>query len=343
MSTASAVFSLASLVIGSLITMMSNSMAAAWLGLEVNTLAIIPLMIKPRHPRAVEATTKYFVVQAMASIIMLSATISSNYITGNWFTLWPSPDIVVPFTIALAIKLGMAPFHFWLPDVLQGLPMLTGLMLSTWQKLPPLTLFTQLSYSLDPRYLLVVGLASTIVGGLGGINQSQVRKILAYSSIANLGWVAAIVSLCPQLALFNFFIYMVLTSALFIMFFTLKALDMPKLMMSWANSPAIVTSAVLTFLSLAGLPPLTGFMPKLLITQEMADQNLVVIAMIMLMTTLLSLFFYLRMAYIMALTLSPTASYTTATWYEAPKSYSPILLVLSISLIVLLPLFPTLT
>nr|AAP72077.1 NADH dehydrogenase subunit II [Craugastor cf. mexicanus UTA A-55247] len=335
------IMTILSLILGSLITFSSHSWMLAWLGLELNTLAIIPLMTKSQHPRANEAATKYFLAQAMASALMMSAIILNNYLTGNLFFISHRITPTLIFTVALAIKMGMTPFHFWLPDVLQGLPLSTGLIMSTWQKFPSLALFIQLSHHLDLKLLVPMGLASTVVGALGGINQTQIRKILAYSSIANLGWLAAVVKLCPHLALFNFFIYAVLTSALFIMFMALKALNMPKLMMSWANSPAIASAAVLTLLSLAGLPPLTGFMPKLLITQELLNNDYILVTAIMFFTTLLTLFFYLRMAYIMTLTMSSSTSYSVAKWYRAPKSYSPIPVTLSILLIVLLPLFPT--
>nr|AAP72073.1 NADH dehydrogenase subunit II [Craugastor mexicanus] len=330
-----------SLIVGSGITISGYHWIAAWLGLELNTLAIIPLMIKPPHPRATEAATKYFLVQATASALILFSSILNAWMNGDWVILTGlNPTSTSFFTVALAMKLGMAPFHFWLPDVLQGLTLPTGLILSTWQKLPPVALLVQLSPTLNLEFMLIMGVLSTMIGGWGGINQTQLRKMLAYSSIAHLGWVAAIVKLCPQLALFNFFIYVVLTSALFLTFITLKTMNMSQLMMAWCSSPTLVASTLLTLLSLAGLPPLTGFMPKWFIAQEMVKQHFTVLAMFMLFTTLLSLFFYLRLAYVLTLTMAPNSTYSSTAWYPAPKTYAAIPITLSIFMTILFPLIP---
>lgn len=88
--------------------------------------------------------------------------------------------------IALGLKIGLAPLHIWLPEVLQGLDLTTGLIISTWQKLAPFAILAQLSAHASP-ILIAIGLLSTLVGGWGGLNQTQLRKILAYSSIAHLG------------------------------------------------------------------------------------------------------------------------------------------------------------
>jgi len=89
--------------------------------------------------------------------------------------------------LALALKVGLAPAHFWLPEVLQGLDLTTGLILSTWQKLAPFALIVQVAPSVNSYLMITLGLASTFIGGWGGLNQTQLRKILAYSSIAHLG------------------------------------------------------------------------------------------------------------------------------------------------------------
>lgn len=84
------------------------------------------------------------------------------------------------------MKVGLAPTHFWLPEVLQGLDLTTGLILSTWQKVAPFALLLQIPHH-NPTLLVILGLLSTLIGGWGGLNQTQLRKILAYSSIAHLG------------------------------------------------------------------------------------------------------------------------------------------------------------
>nr|ACD80045.1 NADH dehydrogenase subunit II [Pristimantis cruentus] len=322
---------------GTAITLSSSHWLMTWMGLEINTLAIIPLMTKTPHPRAIESATKYFLTQATASALLLFASTINAWMTGQWTILSTLEIPAILLTTAIAIKLGIAPFHLWLPEVLQGLPIKTGLILSTWQKLAPMAVFIQMS-SLTNLYLtLSLGLISIVTGGWGGINQTQTRKILAYSSIAHLGWMTATIKLCPQLSILNFYLYILMTSTLFLTFMSLNTKNMSELASSWPKSPTLTSMSLLTLLSLSGLPPLTGFMPKWLITQEMIKHDLNMFALAMLLSTLLSLFFYLRLTYILSLTLAPNPSFSLFPWTLAKKNiYTPI----AISSLLLLPMTP---
>nr|ACD80054.1 NADH dehydrogenase subunit II [Pristimantis aff. cruentus AJC 0580] len=327
-------FSLAS---GTVIAMSSYHWLIIWVGLEINTLAMIPLMVKTPHPRAVESATKYFLTQAAASALLLFSSTMNAWLTGTWTILETSETSTILLTTAIAIKLGIAPFHLWLPEVLQGLPILTGLILSTWQKLAPMTVFIQISPLTNLYLILVLGLTSIMIGGWNGINQTQTRKILAYSSIAHLGWMTSSMKLYPQLSTLNFYLYILMTSTLFLALYHMNTKNMSELANSWPKSPTLTSLTLLSLLSLSGLPPLTGFMPKWLITQEMIKHNLYILAAIMLLSTLLSLFFYLRLTYILSLTLSPNLSFSPLPWMMTKKyTYE----LLTVSSLLLLPLTP---
>nr|AYW04002.1 NADH dehydrogenase subunit 2 [Anomaloglossus baeobatrachus] len=331
---------ISSLAIGTITTLTSFHWVLAWIGLEINTLAIIPLMTKFPHPRSIEAATKYFLTQAAASALILFACTLNAWLTGEWTI----NNLINPFSttlmsIAILTKLGVAPFHFWLPEVLQGLTLQTGLILSTWQKLAPMALFLQLSQSLNLNLMLLLGLISTLIGGWGGINQTQVRKILAFSSIAHLGWMVAILKLSPELYLINFTLYIIMTSTLFFVFLSMNSTNMMQLTTSWPKIPILTALSLLSLLSLSGLPPLTGFLPKWLIAQELIKQNLTLFAFLILMSTLLSLFFYLRLTYIISLTLAPNPSFSSSLWLLKKKNNlsTPLLMTLC-----LLPSSPSL-
>lgn len=90
-------------------------------------------------------------------------------------------------TLAIRLKLGLFPCHYWFPDVLQGVGFLEGLVLSTWQKLAPFVVITYVVESVDVLLLSVLGVLSVLTGGWGGLNQTQMRKVLAFSSIAHIG------------------------------------------------------------------------------------------------------------------------------------------------------------
>nr|YP_010295992.1 NADH dehydrogenase subunit 2 [Bagrus docmak]UMB50633.1 NADH dehydrogenase subunit 2 [Bagrus docmak] len=306
---------MSSLGLGTTLTFMSSHWLLAWMGLEINTLAILPLMTQHHHPRAVEATTKYFLAQAAAAATILFASTINAWTMGEWNIHCLTHPIAITLTMmALALKVGLAPMHFWMPPVMQGLDLTTGLIMSTWQKLAPFALIIQVAPSMHPQLLTMLGLLSVFIGGWGGLNQTQLRKILAYSSIAHLGWMIVIVQFKPQLTILALITYIIMTSATFLTFKLLHSTKINTLNMNWTKTPAITTIATLTLLSLGGLPPLTGFMPKWLILQELATQNLPLTATTMALSALLSLYFYLRLCYSMALTTSPNTNNSLTPW-----------------------------
>nr|YP_004465129.1 NADH dehydrogenase subunit 2 [Aphyocypris arcus]BAK23031.1 NADH dehydrogenase subunit 2 [Aphyocypris arcus] len=333
---------LSSLGLGTTLTFASSHWLLAWMGLEINTLAIIPLMAQHHHPRAVEATTKYFLTQATAAAMIMFASTTNAWITGEWdMNNMSNPLASTMIITALALKIGLAPMHFWMPEVLQGLDLLTGLILSTWQKLAPFALIIQTAQMVDPMLLTTLGVLSTLIGGWGGLNQTQLRKILAYSSIAHMGWMIIILQYAPQLTLLALGTYIFMTSAAFL---TLKMSSTTKintLSMTWSKAPILATTTALVMLSLGGLPPLTGFMPKWLILQELAKQNLPTTATIMALAALLSLYFYLRLCYAMTLTISPSTTNSTTPWRTQTTQISLPLTISTTIALGLLPMTPT--
>nr|YP_002907414.1 NADH dehydrogenase subunit 2 [Anyperodon leucogrammicus]ACR09335.1 NADH dehydrogenase subunit 2 [Anyperodon leucogrammicus] len=332
-----------SLGLGTTITLTSSHWLFAWMGLEINTLAILPLMAQQHHPRAVEATMKYFLTQATGAATLLFASTTNAWLTGQWDILQMShPFATTMVILALSLKIGLAPLHTWLPEVLQGLDLTTGLILSTWQKLAPFALLLQIQPT-NPSILVILGITSTLVGGWGGLNQTQLRKILAYSSTAHLGWMILILQFSPPLTLLTLITYLVMTSSTFLVFKLNKSTNVNMLATSWAKAPALTTLTPLILLSLGGLPPLTGFMPKWLILQELTKQELAPIATLTALTALLSLYFYLRLTYAATLTMSPNNITGATPWRLSSIQLTLPLSALTMMTISLLPLTPTMT
>nr|AGC78827.1 NADH dehydrogenase subunit 2 [Ocyphaps lophotes] len=329
-----------SLLLGTTITISSNHWAVAWIGLEINTLAIIPLISKSHHPRAIEAAIKYFLVQATASALLLFSSMSNAWATGQWdITQLTHPTSCLLLTTALAMKLGLVPFHFWFPEVLQGSPMITALLLSTTMKLPPVAILFLTSHSLNPTLLTTMAITSTALAGWMGLNQTQVRKILAFSSISHMGWMAVIIVYSPNLTLLTFYLYAMMTTTVFLSLDTTKTLKLPTIMTSWTKTPMLNASLMLTLLSLAGLPPLTGFLPKWLIIQELTKQEMTTTATTMAILSLLGLFFYLRLAYYSTITLPPNTTNHMKQWHVNKTANSMIAPLTSLTTL-LLPLSP---
>nr|AKJ78402.1 NADH dehydrogenase subunit 2 [Todiramphus leucopygius]AKJ78491.1 NADH dehydrogenase subunit 2 [Todiramphus leucopygius]AKJ78501.1 NADH dehydrogenase subunit 2 [Todiramphus leucopygius] len=332
--------SMFSLLLGTTTTISSNHWMMAWTGLEINTLAIIPLISKSHHPRAIEAAIKYFLVQAAASAMILFSSTINAWQTGQWdITQLTNPTASALLTTAIAMKLGLAPFHFWFPEVLQGSPMTTALLLSTVMKFPPITILLLTSHSLNPNLLTLMALMSTALGGWMGLNQTQVRKILAFSSIAHLGWMTIILLYDPKLTLLTFYLYSLMTATVFLTLSTTKSLNLLTMMTSWTKTPPLNAALMLSLLSLAGLPPLTGFMPKWLIIQELTKQEMTPAATMIAMLSLLGLFFYLRLAYYSTITMPPNPTNHMKQWHTNKSTSLTVAALTSLS-ILLLPLSP---
>nr|AFQ38328.1 NADH dehydrogenase subunit 2 [Thlypopsis pectoralis] len=329
-----------SLLLGTTITISSNHWVMAWAGLEINTLAILPLISKSHHPRSIEAATKYFLTQAAASALVLFSSMTNAWQTGQWdITQLTHPTSCLILTSAIAMKLGLVPFHFWFPEVLQGSPLTTGLLLSTVMKLPPITLLYMTSPSLNPTLLTTLAILSTALGGWMGLNQTQIRKILAFSSISHLGWMTIIIIYNPKLTLLNFYLYAMMTTTIFLALNTIKVLKLSTLMTAWTKVPSLNAMLLLTLLSLAGLPPLTGFLPKWLIIQELTKQDMAPAATLISLLSLLSLFFYLRLAYCTTITLPPHTTNHMKQW-RTNKPISITIAILTTMSVMILPVSP---
>nr|YP_006460309.1 NADH dehydrogenase subunit 2 [Gekko swinhonis]AFJ79057.1 NADH dehydrogenase subunit 2 [Gekko swinhonis] len=328
-----------SLATSTIITMSSHHWLLAWLGLELNTLSILPLIIKSHHPRATEAATKYFLIQAAAAALILFASTLNAWQTGHWSIMHSSPHATTIIVLAIMLKLGLAPMHAWYPEVLQGSTMNTALIISTWQKLAPLALLYLISHQLPTNTTLWLGLTSALVGGWIGLNQTQTRKIMALSSIAHMGWLIITLSLSLHLTTMTMMIYIIMTAAMFMSLNMTATKTLTEIGTVWSQSPLLITTMMITLMSLGGLPPLTGFAPKWLILNSLCYTNLLLPSAILALASLPSLFFYIRLAYFTTLTTPPHTTNTQYKWrFKTPMTASMTPMITTATL--LLPLTP---
>nr|AAG00628.2 NADH dehydrogenase subunit 2 [Hypsilurus modestus] len=298
----------------------TNHWLTAWLGLELNMISIMPMITKQKHPRATEAATKYFLTQATASSLMLLSSTLNAWQTGSWdITQLNNKLSCVMMISSLAMKMGAAPLHFWLPEVLQGSTLTMALLITTWQKIAPITLLYMISNHAQTEIMLTIGTLSIIIGGLGGINQTQLRKMMAYSSIAHLGWTMTAISITPNIALLNIIIYMTISTPVFLLLTSTSIKTLQTTTTVWASAPTTALLLTLLLMSMAALPPLTGFTPKLLILDNLVMNKLTPMATAMALLSLLSLIFYLRTIYLVSSMVPPTTAQSTMLWRLKPN------------------------
>nr|AML25783.1 NADH dehydrogenase subunit 2 [Histeridae sp. BMNH 1274329] len=273
------------MILGTLISISSNNWFGIWMGLEINLLSIIPLMSKPNSPISAESSIKYFITQALASSILLMSILSMGVIYDSTSNLLIES---VMFT-----KMGAAPFHFWFPEVMEGLSWNINILVMTWQKMAPMVVLMYLP--LAAGFTLIVIITSMLISGLMGINQTSIRKIMAFSSINHIGWMISTIMFLETLWMTYFMIYSLIVIPIATTFNKLNLSHIKQFMSTIDSSPNKMLFS-LNFLSLGGIPPFLGFFPKWLTIQALVEINLVSLAILMVTLTLIPLYFYIRMS-----------------------------------------------
>nr|YP_010016383.1 NADH dehydrogenase subunit 2 [Paraleuctra cercia]QOI73889.1 NADH dehydrogenase subunit 2 [Paraleuctra cercia] len=305
------------LISGSLIAISANSWFGAWIGLEINLLSFIPLMTNSSNLNTTEASLKYFLVQAIASAMLLYTVITVSLLHSfNGEVLMSYAPFTILLSSTLLLKTGAAPFHFWFPGVMEGLNWMTGLFLMTWQKIAPMIL---LSYTLILNtFTLSIIIICMIIGALGGLNQTSLRKILAYSSINHMGWMIAALITSNSLWILYFSLYTFLSVTIILSLSALKLFHINQIFALNTISPFFKFAIFTNFLSLGGLPPFIGFLPKWLVIQSLTETGLFPLIVIMVILTLITLFYYLRLTFTAFM-----LNYTDTTWPLTSSVHPP--------------------
>lgn len=276
-----------------MISISSISWIGMWIGLEINLLSIIPLINRRKNLYASEASLKYFITQALASTILLFSII---LILNNFsFIFNLKRNIILIFNSALLTKIGAAPFHFWFPEIIEGLSWWNCLILLSWQKITPIVIFIYNIYF--PWFIVSVIIFRILIRGIIGFNQTRIRKILAYSSINHIAWILAAILLIETTWLTYFLIYTIISINIILIFNLLNIFYLKQLLTSINNDLSVKFFFVINFLSLGGLPPFLGFLPKWITIQNLIENELPILTFFMVILTLLTLFFYIRLTY----------------------------------------------
>nr|ALO76782.1 NADH deshydrogenase subunit 2 [Chrysomelidae sp. SPH01] len=283
-----------SMALGTIITISAYSWFSMWIGLEINLLSIIPLLKAPSSLYPSEASMKYFITQSLASTILLfSILIMSNV---NEFLPQNSPFfLTLIMNSALLLKIGMAPFHSWFPEVIEGLNWNTSLILLTWQKLGPMIILTYNFVTIN--FFAFIIIASTLVSGILGLNQVSLRKIMAYSSINHMAWMLASIMFMKMLWLTYFVVYSIISLNIILLFKYFNIFFLKQLFSSMNSMKIFKLIFILNFLSLGGLPPFLGFLPKWLIMNNLIENNFFMLSIILIVLSLLPVFFYIRLSF----------------------------------------------
>nr|ART66017.1 NADH dehydrogenase subunit 2 [Pentacheles laevis] len=277
------------LLIGVLLALSSTSWFSAWAGLELNLLAFIPLITAKSNLYHSESALSYFLIQALGSALLIFS---------SCLLLMKASFFLLIISLSLFLKMGAAPFHFWFPKIMEGLNWPQSFILMTIQKLAPMFLISYLSFSpLCSSLIYITVILSAIIGALGGLNQTKLRKLMAFSSINHMAWMLSAILMSHSSWILYFTFYFLMTFSIIILFFHLKTFFFPQLLNLNMIPLHLKSSLTISLLSLGGLPPFSGFFPKWLLIQEMISHKHYLFLFILLASTLVTLYFYLRMLF----------------------------------------------
>nr|APX39416.1 NADH dehydrogenase subunit 2 [Altica palustris] len=282
-----------SLTLGTFITISAYSWFSMWIGLEINLLSMIPLMKSPNNQYPTEAMIKYFTIQALASSLILFAIIGSLNLY-DFLPQYMNYSMMMTLNSAILMKLGAAPFHTWFPEVSEGLNWLNNLIIYTWQKLAPMIL---LMYNINFVFYSIIIILSGLTGSLMGFNQISLRKILAYSSINHIAWMLASLLNFKILWSIYFSIYTIINISIIMIFSKLNIFFSSQINMSLNSNKLLKLFFLMNFFSLGGLPPFLGFLPKWLIIETLISNNSYGLSIILILMTLVTLYFYIRLTF----------------------------------------------
>nr|YP_001315155.1 NADH dehydrogenase subunit 2 [Perionyx excavatus]ABQ01592.1 NADH dehydrogenase subunit 2 [Perionyx excavatus] len=284
------------LITSTLMALSSTNWLFLWASMELNLLSFIPILISSKMNREIESAVKYFLAQALGSALLLTSSIMM------WSPYSFAPSVTaMMLTMSILLKLGSAPCHLWYPSVMSGITWMSCTILSSWQKLAPLSILIFFT-SITPKPIIpMMAAMNALFGGMMGMNQTQLRAIMAYSSIGHLGWIMAFMVVSkPALSMIYFMVYCTLILPLFLVFNYMNIMTSKQLSKASSIPFSTQMSLVILLLSLAGLPPLTGFMPKLMAITSLASQNISLI-LLLIVGSLMNLYYYLNIIVNMSL------------------------------------------
>jgi len=313
-------------ILGMFIMVGANDLIVFYLGLELQSLALYILAAIDRdNSKSSEAGIKYFVLSALSSGILLygcsllygfSGSTNFELILANTDSVNAGTIFAMVFIlVGLAFKVSAVPFHMWTPDVYEGAPTSVTSFFSVVPKIAGLAVFIKFMYIpfhaiIDQwQYILVfISIASMLLGAVAAIGQNNIKRLIAYSSIGHIGYAIAGMAAGTENGFRNTILYITIYAVMnigaFAFIFSMKRgqkyiEEISELSGASKNHPLMCFGLLIILFSLAGIPPLAGFFAKFYIFMSVIESGMFALAVIGLVTTVVSAFYYIRIVKIM--------------------------------------------
>ena len=308
-------------ILGMLVMISSYDLMVFYIGLELQSLSLYVLAAFNRNQtKSSEAGLKYFILSALSSGLLLYGCSLIYGFSGSTNFYLISENIhsseygnvfgIVFILVGLAFKIAVVPFHMWAPDVYEGSPTSVTLFFAVVPKIAALTVFIRFLYVpfvnlIDQWQMIIIflSLASMIFGAVAAIGQKNLKRLIAYSSIGHMGYALAGLAVGTnsgiQSSIIYISIYLIMNLGIFCCLFMMKRKDkffdnLEDLAGLSKNHPIISLSLLILLFSLAGIPPMAGFFAKFYIFMSVIEQSMYFLAIVGLLSTVISAFYYLR-------------------------------------------------
>lgn len=308
-------------ILGMFVMVSSNNLIGLYLGIELQSLSLYVLAALNRDSiKSTEAGVKYFVLGALSSGLLLYGCSLIYGFTGstNYYAIaenFTSSNLPLSFglvfiIVGLAFKISAVPFHMWTPDVYEGAPTSVTAFFALAPKVAGFGAIIRILYIAFGNILnewqsilIFISVASMILGAVAAIGQSNIKRLMAYSSISHMGYalagVATGINEGISSSILYIFLYVVMNIGSFVCIILMKRKNVyleniRDLSGLSKNHPVIAFSFTVILFSLAGIPPLAGFFAKFYVFMAVIKSNLFALAIIGLITSVISAFYYLR-------------------------------------------------
>nr|AIL54769.1 NADH dehydrogenase subunit 2 [Siboglinum ekmani] len=279
-------------ILGTLMSASSSHWLYFWIGMEVSLFNIIPLMISSSNSFSLESSIKYFLIQIFSSIMLMTSMLSLFMPL-----MFNNLIIFFFFLLSMMTKLSLVPCHFWFPPIISSISWPMCFILMTWQKLIPLFIFMFLFMSPPLNLIWLVIILSSILSGISGLNQTQLRPLLAYSSINHMSWVMSLIFLSPMLSLSYFMFYSLLLFPLLITIYLNNISSNKQMFNMFFLYKSYYFLFVILLLSLGGLPPFLGFFPKWFSIMFLINNNMFLLLSFLILGSMINLYYYLMLLF----------------------------------------------
>lgn len=272
------------------------------MALEVNLISFIPIIFEIKNHKLSQRCIIYFLIQRIGSIIFLCIILIKKY------TEIIERNIIYRIIIiSIAIKLGLPPFHIWIPQIIEKIKWNMCIILITWQKLAPIYIISLVSQEKLTQILVVISIAT---GSIMAINQTSLRKIIAYSTITHIRWIILSIKVRDKIWIRYFVLYSILVLITTIYF---KKINIIFIRQTSVRRLKLIEKInfVIIILRMGGLPPFLGFIPKWVIINEIIQSKDIFLITFIFVINLITLFYYIRVCINVNIFLSQTQKWVS--------------------------------